>query len=73
LILFTVYSKDAQKTATTIATSTPSIQQKHIVKEKEDIVFSPTMVPTQCPVKPRNNMMVEQIQPHQQQVCDNLP
>jgi hypothetical protein len=33
-ILFTIYSKDAQKTATTIAASTPSIQQKQIFKEK---------------------------------------
>jgi hypothetical protein len=60
-------------TATTIVASTPSIQQKQIVEEKEDIVSSPTMVPTQCLIKPRDNMMVEQIQPHQQQVCDNLP
>jgi hypothetical protein len=34
-----------------------------IAKEKEDIVPSPTMVPTQCPVKPRDNRLVEQIQP----------
>ena len=31
------------------------------------------MVPTQCPVKPRDNRLVEQIQPRQQQVRDNLP
>jgi hypothetical protein len=65
-ILFTVCSKDAQKTATTTAASTPSIQQKQIVS-------SPTMVPTQCPVKPRDNRLVEHIQPCQQQACDSLP
>jgi hypothetical protein len=32
-ILFTVCSKDAQKTTTTTASSTPSIQQKQIVEE----------------------------------------
>jgi hypothetical protein len=31
------------------------------------------MVPTQCPVKPRDNRLVEHIQPHQKQVRDNLP
>jgi hypothetical protein len=72
-ILFTVCSKDAQKATTTTAASTPSIQQKQIAEEKEDIVSSPTMVPTQCPVKPRDNRLVEQIQPRQQQVRDNLP
>jgi hypothetical protein len=72
-ILFTVCSKDAQKTTTTTATSTPSIQQKQIVEETEDIVSSPTMVPTQCPIQPRDNRLVEQIQPLQQQVCDSLP
>jgi hypothetical protein len=71
-IIFIVCSKDAQKTATITAASTPSIQQKQIVKEKEDIVSSPTMVPTQCPVKPRDNRLVEHIQPRQQQVCDSL-
>jgi hypothetical protein len=30
-VLFTVYSKDAQNTIATIAASTPSIRQKHIV------------------------------------------
>jgi hypothetical protein len=63
-ILFRVCSKDAQKTTTTIVASTPSIQQKHIVEEKEDIVSSHTMVPTPGPVKPRDNRLVEQIQPH---------
>jgi hypothetical protein len=72
-ILFTVCSKDAQKTTTTTAASTPSIQQKNISEEKEDIVSSPTMVPTQCPIKSRDNRLVEQIQPRQQQVCDSLP
>jgi hypothetical protein len=62
-ILFTVCSKDAQKATTTTAASTPSIQQKQIAEEKEDIVSSPTMVPTQCPIKPRDNRLVEQIQP----------
>jgi hypothetical protein len=72
-ILFIVCSKNAQKTTTTTATSTPSIQKQHIVEEKEDIVSSPTMVPTQCPIKPKDNRLVEQIQPLQQQVCDSLP
>jgi hypothetical protein len=72
-ILFTVCSKDAQKATTTTAASTPSIQQKQIAEEKEYIVSSPTMVPTQCPIKPRDNRLVEQIQPHQQQVRDSLP
>jgi hypothetical protein len=31
------------------------------------------MVPTQCPIKPRDNRLVEHIQPRQQQVCDSLP
>jgi hypothetical protein len=62
-ILFIVCSKDAQKTTTTIATSTPFIQKKQIVEEKEDIVYSPTMVPTQCPIKPKDNTLVEHIQP----------
>jgi hypothetical protein len=31
------------------------------------------MVPIEFPVKPRDNRLVEQIQPRQQQVCDNLP
>jgi hypothetical protein len=31
------------------------------------------MVPTQCPIKPKDNRLVEQIQPRQQQVRDNLP
>jgi hypothetical protein len=69
-IIFTVCSKDAQNNT---AASTPFIQQKQIVKEEEDIVSSPTMVPTQCPIQPRDNMLVEQIQPLQQQVCDHLP
>jgi hypothetical protein len=64
-ILFIVCSKDAHKTTTTTVASTPSIQQKQIVEEKEDIVSSPIMVPTQCPIKPNNNRLVEQIQPHQ--------
>jgi hypothetical protein len=73
VILFTICSKDAQKTTTTTATSTHSIQQKHIVEEKEYIFSSPTMVPTQCLVKPRDKKLVEQIQPRQQQICDSLP
>jgi hypothetical protein len=72
-VLFTVYSKDAQKTTTTIAASTPSIQQNQIIEEKEYIVSSPTIVPTQCPIKPRNNKLVEQLQPLQQHVCGSLP
>jgi long-subunit acyl-CoA synthetase (AMP-forming) len=72
-ILFIVCSKDAQKSATTTASSTPSIQQKHIFKEKEDIASSPTMVPTQYPIKPRDNKLVDHIQPRQQPVCDSLP
>jgi hypothetical protein len=72
-ILLIVYSKDAQNTATTTAASTSSIQQKQIVEEKENIVSSPTMVPTQCLVKPRYNRLVEHIQVRQQQVCDSLP
>jgi hypothetical protein len=51
-ILFTICSKDAQKAIATTATSSPSIQQKQIAKEKEYIASSPTIVPTQCPVKP---------------------
>jgi hypothetical protein len=31
------------------------------------------MVPTQCPIQPIDNRLVEQIQPLQQQVCDSLP
>jgi hypothetical protein len=31
------------------------------------------MVPRQCPVNPKDNRLVEQIQPHQQHVHDNLP
>jgi hypothetical protein len=31
------------------------------------------MVRTQCPIKPKDNRLVEQLQPHQQQVCDSLP
>jgi hypothetical protein len=49
-----------------------SIQQKQIAEEKEDIVSSPTRVPTHFLVKPRYNRLVEHIQPHQQQVRDNL-
>jgi hypothetical protein len=69
-ILFTICSKGEQKdTATTAALAQDlSIQQKQIAEEKEDIVSSPTMVPTHCPVKPRYNRLVEQIQPRQQQV-----
>jgi hypothetical protein len=65
-ILFTVCSKDAQKANKTTAALAPSIQQKHIAEEKAYIVYSPTMVPTQCPVKPRDNRLVEQIQLCQQ-------
>jgi hypothetical protein len=65
-ILFKVCSKDAKNTTTTTISSTPSIQKKHIVEEKEYIVSSPTMVPTLGPVKPRGNRLVEQIQPHLQ-------
>jgi hypothetical protein len=72
-ILFTACSKDAQKTTTITAASTPSIQQKQIVERKEDIFSSPTMVPTQFQFKPIDNKLVEQIQPHQQQVRDSLP
>lgn len=57
-----VYSKDAQKATTTIAASTPSIQQKQIAEEKANIISSPTMVPTQCPINPIDNRLVEQIQ-----------
>jgi len=49
------------------------MQQKRIFKEKEDIVSSPTMVPTQCPIKPRDNRLPEDIQPCQQLICDSLP
>ena len=45
-ILFTVCLKDSQKATATTTASTPSIQQKQIVEEKEGIVSSPTMVPT---------------------------
>jgi hypothetical protein len=31
------------------------------------------MVPTQCPIKTRDNRLVEHIQPLQQPVCDSLP
>jgi hypothetical protein len=72
-ILFIVCSKDAQKATTTTTSSTPSIRQKQIAEEKEDIVSSPTMAPTQFPIKPIDNMLVEQIQPRQQHVHDNLP
>jgi hypothetical protein len=47
--------KGCTKGHSTIATSTPSIQQKHIEEEKEDIVSSPTMVPTKFPINPRYN------------------
>jgi hypothetical protein len=72
-IIFIVYSKDAHKTTTTITASKPSIQQKQSVEDKEDIVSSPTMMPIQCLIKPRDNNLVEQIQPLQQQVCDSIP
>jgi hypothetical protein len=72
-ILFTVCSKDAQKATTTTIASTPSIQQKQIAEEKAHIISSPTMVPTQCLVNPRDNKLVEQIQPCQQQIRNNLP
>jgi hypothetical protein len=64
-IILTVCS-NAHKTITTTAASTPSKQQKQIVEEKEDIFPQPTMVPTHCPIKPRDNKLVEQIQPLQQ-------
>jgi len=35
------------------------IRQKQIVEEKEDIVSSLAMVPTQCPINPRDNRLVE--------------
>jgi hypothetical protein len=72
--LFTICSKGEQKdTATTAALAQDlSFQQKQIAEEKEDIVSSPTMVPTHFPVKPRYNRLVEQIQPRQQQVRDSL-
>jgi hypothetical protein len=72
-ILFTDYSKDAHKATTTTTTSTPYIQQKKIAKEKEYIVPSPTMVPIQCFVKPKDNRLLEQMQPRLQQVRDILP
>jgi hypothetical protein len=72
-ILFILYSKDTQKITTTTATSTPYIQKKQIVKEKEDIFYSLKMVPTQCPIKSRDNRLVEHIQSCQQPVCDSLP
>ena len=31
------------------------------------------MVPTQCPIKPRDNRLLEDIQPRQQLICDILP
>jgi hypothetical protein len=73
-ILFTIFSKGEQKEIATIVALAQdlSFQHKHIVEEKEDIVSSPTMLPTHCPIKPRYNRLVEQIQPHQQQVCDSL-
>jgi hypothetical protein len=67
-----VCSKDVQKTTTTTAASTPSIQQKQIFEETKIFVSSPTMVPTQCPIQPRDNRL-EKIQPLQQQVCEILP
>jgi hypothetical protein len=72
-ILFIVCSKGVQKATTITTTSTPSIQQNQIVEDKEDIDSSPIMVPKQCLVKPRENKLVEHIQPHHQQVQDNLP
>jgi hypothetical protein len=65
-IFLIVCSNDVQKTTTTNAASTPYIQQKWIVKETSDIIYAPTMVPTQCPIQPRENKLVEQIQPLQQ-------
>jgi hypothetical protein len=74
LSLFTIYSKGEHKdTATT--TTLPqdlSFQHKQIVEEKEDVVYSPTIVPRHRPIKLIYNKLVEQIQPHQQQVRDNL-
>ena len=58
-ILFTICSKDAQKATTTTVASTPSIQKKQIVEEKEYIASSPTIVPTRGLVKPRDNKLVE--------------
>jgi hypothetical protein len=60
-IFFIICSKGKQKdTGTTAALAQDlSFQQNQIVEEKEDIVSSPTRVPTQCPVKPRYNRLVE--------------
>jgi hypothetical protein len=60
IILFIVCSKDEHKT--TIAL-TPYIQQKHIVEESKYIFSSPKMVHTRCPIQPRDNRLVEHIQP----------
>jgi hypothetical protein len=65
---FTIYSKVEQKDTATTTSSVKahSFQQKQIVEEKEDIVSSPTMVPTNFPFKPIYNRLVEYIPPHQQ-------
>jgi hypothetical protein len=38
-VLFIICSNDAQKDTTIVVASTPYIQQKQIVEEKEDIFF----------------------------------
>jgi hypothetical protein len=57
--LCTTRSRDAQKATATTTISTPSIQHRNIAEEKEYILSSPTMVPTQCPINPRDNKLVE--------------
>jgi hypothetical protein len=44
-----------------------------IFEETKDIGSSRTMVPTQYPIQPRDNRLVEHIQLLQQQVCDIFP
>jgi hypothetical protein len=66
-------TKISTTTTTTSLAQDLSIQQKQIMEEKEDIVSSPTRVPTHYLVNPRYNRLGEKITPcHQQVRCDSL-
>jgi hypothetical protein len=71
-ILFTACSKYAQQTATTTTTSKPSIQQKTYCHRERGYYLFPYNGACTMPFKPRDNRLVEHIQPCQQQVCDSL-
>jgi hypothetical protein len=58
-ILFTICSKDLQKTTTTNVASTPYIHQKQIVEETKHIVSLAKMLSTQFLIQTRDNRLVE--------------